>query len=61
MNLRASTKTTPKPKHWYRIHTTECALCGRGDQWRERMFTPKPTDPQERYRYTQYGCPEHFV
>jgi hypothetical protein len=55
------TKRKPLPPHWYLIHTEECVLCGRGSTWRERMFTPKPEDPADRYSFTQYACDTHFI
>lgn len=53
-------KCQPLPPHWYRIHIDECVLCGAGGEHWERMFTPKPTDPAERYDYRQRACGVHF-
>lgn len=45
------------PKHpkgkgsWYFISISECPVCGRGDEVRERRYTEKPTDPHERYEF----------
>lgn len=35
-------------KHWYRIHITECPVCGGGYTERERVYGEKPVDP---YKY----------
>lgn len=53
-------KRPPMPAHWYKIHIDECVLCGAGGERRERMFTPKPTDPAARYDYEQRACGVHF-
>ena len=47
--------------HWYLIYRSECAVCGKSKETRERMFTPRPDDPMARYKFHQYGCSEHFV
>lgn len=51
-------KTKP---HWYKCYYTECVLCGRGDKWRERQYTPKPEDQQKRHEYRQEACHSHFL
>lgn len=51
----------PRVPYWYKIYQVECVLCGHSDEWRERMFTPKPEDAKERYDYRQDACPEHFL
>lgn len=48
-------------KHWYYTYTTECVLCGTGETRRERRYTPKPEDPQDRYSYKQFVCEFHFM
>jgi hypothetical protein len=48
-------------KYWYKFYYTECVLCGRGDEWKERQHTPKPEDPQQRYDYRQNACSDHFL
>jgi hypothetical protein len=49
------------PPHWYKIHVTECVLCGGGKEHRERMYTPKPADAADRYDYEQFAHEEHFL
>ena len=44
-----TTEAKPRKGYWYKHFTTECPVCGRGDSWKERQYTPKPTDPQERW------------
>jgi hypothetical protein len=46
---------------WYFITITECVLCGRGDEDRERRTDPRPEDWKDRHRYVQDACGEHFV
>ena len=40
-------------KYWIAFTRLECPVCGRGQEYRERMYTPKPKDPKERYEYLQ--------
>lgn len=40
-----------KRKYWYRIYIGECPLCGRNKGYRERVYTPRPTNDQDRYVY----------
>ena len=47
-------------KHWYKLYTVECVLCGRSNVWRERMFGRKPAR-QKRYDYRQEACHDHFL
>lgn len=56
----AATKAVQK-KHWYKIHTTECVLCWKGETWRERQYGEKPKDPKEIYVFEQYACDYHFM
>jgi hypothetical protein len=52
----------PKGKGcWYKIHIRECVLCMKTDEWRERMWTPKPNNPADRYDYKQFACWSHFL
>lgn len=48
-------------KHWYFISRSECVLCGRSTEERERRFDKKPKDPFRRSSYEQFACPEHFL
>jgi len=52
----------PKGKGcWYKIYISECVLCGRTDEERVRMWTPKPKDYKDRIDYDQYACNGHFI
>ena len=42
-----------KRKHWYFQYTEECPVCGRSSTVRERRYTEKPEDFQQRYHYEQ--------
>jgi hypothetical protein len=42
-----------KKEHWYKIYYRECPVCGRHLTWRERVYGPKPKDPDRRYEYVQ--------
>lgn len=45
---------------WYKITITECAICGGGDEHRERREPPAP--PKEaRYEFIQTACVDHFL
>lgn len=48
-------------KYWYYISYEECVLCGRYHEYRTRMYTPKPEDPEDRHCYSQFVCGEHFL
>jgi hypothetical protein len=51
-----------KRGYWYHFYHTECALCGAGDTYKERIYDkPKPEDPAERNEFEQFACPEHFL
>jgi len=51
----------PKEKYWYKFHYKECVLCGQRDEWKERMFTPKPESVNERHIFEQYACDYLFL
>lgn len=38
-------------KHWYRIHITECPVCGSGPVERERVYGDKPENPYVFHEY----------
>lgn len=40
-------------KYWYCFYYTECPVCGSLDKWKERKYSEKPEDSQERYIYKQ--------
>lgn len=43
----------PLPPHWYEVTIHTCPVCGGGETFRERRFTPKPSDPAERFHYRE--------
>lgn len=48
--------------HWYEIHYSECVLCGSGANGeRIRRYTPKPLKAEDRVKYSQDVCPDHFM
>jgi len=50
-----------KCAYWYKIHTIECVLCGKGGTYRERVYGKKPTDYHEIYEFEQYLCGDHYL
>jgi hypothetical protein len=44
-------KRQPHKKHWYKRTITECPVCGRGEDYRERIYGEKPKDPKKIYEY----------
>lgn len=55
-----ATARKKKRSYWYKQHTEECVLCGKGSTVRERVYGRKPKDPRKRYSYRQYACYGHF-
>lgn len=51
---------SPKP-HWYFIHVTACALCGKTKVDRERRYDERPGDPAKRREYIETACQGHFL
>ena len=48
--------------YWIRFHISECALCGKSDNWQERMPLPRPKDDNKRYvQESQWACDDHFL
>jgi hypothetical protein len=47
--------------HWYKISTWYCVLCGHEDTYRERMFTPRPEDHNQRRTLHETACGHHFL
>ncbi len=39
--------------YWYKRFITECPVCGRGDDYRERQYSERPEDPRDRVQYDQ--------
>jgi hypothetical protein len=61
MTTLKKSKKHPKGKGcWYLHVVTECVLCGGGEYYKVRMWTPKPKNPAERYDYSQFACHGHF-
>jgi len=46
--LRCGMDPKPKRKHWYKIDKYECPVCGRGEEFRTRMYTDRPEKPEDR-------------
>lgn len=48
-------------RYWYRLTTYYCPICGKGEEYRERVYGEKPTDPYERYiRHEHYDYCDAF-
>lgn len=47
-------------KYWYFTYIEECVLCGGGETRRERRYTPKPENIEDRFSYTQFAHDHHF-
>lgn len=45
-------------KYWYFFSIWECPLCGHSKMYKERRYTPKPENYQDRYEYETeaYHC-----
>ena len=54
-------KKNKKGKYWYYISYHECQLCGAGEEYRDRRYTPKPKDPAKRREFNQFACDAHFM
>lgn len=47
---------------WYYISYWECPLCGRVEEYRERMPAPRPEAWGDRHEYNPTsGCGSHFL
>lgn len=51
----------PKKGYWYKFYIEECVLCGCYEEWKERMYTPKPKDVMDRYERIETACGGHFL
>lgn len=40
-----------KGAHWYFIYCHECPLCGKTDEYRERRYTPRPAEYEDRHEF----------
>lgn len=49
-----------KIRHWYFVTEEECVLCWRHNIYRERRYTPKPEKYEDRHRFIQYMCGNHY-
>lgn len=38
---------------WYFTSYVDCPVCGRGETTRERRYSPKPADPNERFEWLE--------
>lgn len=47
--------------YWYEFFHYECVLCGCGNTYKERRYTLKPKDADERHHFEQTACPQHFI
>ncbi len=52
--MRAHSRDMTKKKHWYKIHTTECPVCGKESKERTRVYGEPPKDYGERYSFLEY-------
>lgn len=45
-------------KYWYKTYIVECPVCGNTDEFKERVYTEKPLNIEERFDYKQqyYHC-----
>ena len=41
-------------RHWYLTETSECPVCGNGSADKIRMFTKRPKNIQDRYKFYEY-------
>lgn len=45
---------TPKKKYWVFIEVWECPVCGDGETFRERRYTPRPEKWEDRHKYVRH-------
>ena len=45
-----------KEKYWYYMTIYECVLCGEEEVYRERRYTSKPENWNDRHEYHQEAC-----
>jgi hypothetical protein len=48
-----------KKKYWYKTDIYYCVLCGKEDRVKERIYSDKPKEPQERTIWYETACSEH--
>lgn len=44
-------KKTSKQKYWYKYTIIYCPMCGREYRYKDRMYSPKPKNVDERYSW----------
>lgn len=42
--------------HWYFITFEECPVCGRWGEYRERRYTPRPSEWWDRHEWLPSYC-----
>lgn len=47
-----------KEKYWYKIVREHCPVCGEENNYKYRVYGPKPERYEDRleYRYINHGC-----
>lgn len=54
-NINAK-NSKPKSDYWYHYEITVCPPCGRESITKERQYTEKPKNSQERYELIEHYC-----
>ena len=49
--MTRTTRTRAKRRYWILVTRYECPVCGSGRTYRERQYTPKPADWNNRHAY----------
>lgn len=47
-------------KYWYKIDIYYCVLCGHKIKLKERIYSDKPKNIQERITWYETACSSHF-
>jgi hypothetical protein len=47
-------------KYWYEFDIYYCVLCGKETIYKERKFSKKPDNINERFHYHESACANHF-
>jgi len=53
-------KRKGKGKYWYFTTYRECVEGDSSREYRERRYTPKPENPEDRHSFEQYYCGNHY-
>lgn len=48
-------------KYWYKYVHEECVLCGYSEDYKYRMYSPKPEHYFDRHDFVQKACSHHFI